>query len=45
MEFFNNSNYYSNGIRKYLLSNKIRMSNSRKGNCWDNAAASPSLVL
>ncbi|MBW9231293.1 IS3 family transposase [Leptospira santarosai] len=33
------SNYCSNETRKYLLSNKIRRSNSRKGNCWDNAVA------
>ncbi|EMO40260.1 integrase core domain protein [Leptospira noguchii serovar Autumnalis str. ZUN142] len=33
------SNYCSYETRKYLLSNKIRRSNSRKGNCWDNAVA------
>ncbi len=33
------SNYCSNETRKYLLTNKIRRSNSRKGNCWDNAVA------
>ncbi|WP_122952332.1 IS3 family transposase [Leptospira noguchii] len=33
------SNYCSNETRKYLLVNKIRRSNSRRGNCWDNAVA------
>lgn len=33
------SNYCSNDVRKLLANNKIRRSNSRKGNCWDNAVA------
>ncbi|EKO33711.1 putative IS1236 transposase [Leptospira santarosai str. CBC379] len=33
------SNYCSNETRRYLLNNKLRRSNSRKGNCWDNAVA------
>lgn len=33
------SNYCSREVRGLLLSNKIRRSNSRKGNCWDNAVA------
>ncbi len=39
------SNYCSYETRRYLLNNKLRRSNSRKGNCWDNAVLSPSLVL
>lgn len=33
------SNYCSNEVRKLLINNRIRRSNSRKGNCWDNAVA------
>lgn len=33
------SNYCSNEFRGYLYDNKIISSNSRKGNCWDNAVA------
>jgi putative transposase len=33
------SNYCSNDVRKLLANNRIRRSNSRKGNCWDNAVA------
>lgn len=33
------SNYCSKEVRKLLANNKIRRSNSRKGNCWDNAVA------
>ncbi len=33
------SNYCSNEVRKLLIANKIKRSNSRKGNCWDNACA------
>lgn len=33
------SNYCSNEFRKYLYDNTIISSNSRKGNCWDNAVA------
>ncbi|EMO43249.1 integrase core domain protein [Leptospira noguchii serovar Autumnalis str. ZUN142] len=33
------SNYCSYETRRYLLNNKFRRSNSRKGNCWDNAVA------
>ena len=33
------SNYCSNEFREYLNDNTIISSNSRKGNCWDNAVA------
>ena len=33
------SNYCSKKVRKLLIDNKLRRSNSRKGNCWDNAVA------
>lgn len=33
------SNYCSNEFRGYLYDNLISPSNSRKGNCWDNAVA------
>jgi putative transposase len=33
------SNYTSNETRLFLVNNRIRRSNSRKGNCWDNAVA------
>ncbi|TGK61517.1 hypothetical protein EHQ27_05925 [Leptospira wolffii] len=33
------SNYCSREVRELLFANKIRRSNSRKGNCWDNAVA------
>ena len=33
------SNYCSNEFREYLNNNTIISSNSRKGNCWDNAVA------
>jgi transposase InsO family protein len=33
------SNYCSKEVRELLANNKIRRSNSRKGNCWDNAVA------
>jgi transposase InsO family protein len=33
------SNYTSNETRILLALHKIRRSNSRKGNCWDNAVA------
>ncbi len=33
------SNYCSNEFREYLYDNTIISSNSRKGNCWDNAVA------
>lgn len=33
------SNYCSGEVRKILANNRIRRSNSRKGNCWDNAVA------
>lgn len=33
------SNYCSGEVRKVLVNNRIRRSNSRKGNCWDNAVA------
>ena len=33
------SNYCSNEFREYLKDNTIISSNSRKGNCWDNAVA------
>lgn len=33
------SNYCSGDVRKVLANNRIRRSNSRKGNCWDNAVA------
>ncbi|PJZ71469.1 IS3 family transposase [Leptospira perolatii] len=33
------SNYCSREVRELLSLNKIRRSNSRKGNCWDNAVA------
>ena len=33
------SNYCSGEVRKVLANNRIRRSNSRKGNCWDNAVA------
>lgn len=33
------SNYCSREIRKKLILYKMRRSNSRKGNCWDNAVA------
>ncbi len=33
------SNYCSEVIREQLIKNKIRRSNSRKGNCWDNSPA------
>jgi transposase InsO family protein len=33
------SNYCSNEFREYLYDNSIISSNSRKGNCWDNAVA------
>jgi transposase InsO family protein len=33
------SNYTSNDTRSLLAIHKIRRSNSRKGNCWDNAVA------
>jgi putative transposase len=33
------SNYCSGEVRKILVNNRIRRSNSRKGNCWDNAVA------
>lgn len=33
------SNYCSVEVRKTLGNNRIRRSNSRKGNCWDNAVA------
>lgn len=33
------SNYTSNETRHFLANNRIRRSNSRKGNCWDNAVA------
>lgn len=33
------SNYTSRETRLMLANNKIRRSNSRKGNCWDNAVA------
>jgi transposase InsO family protein len=33
------SNYCSNEFRNYLYDNTIISSNSRKGNCWDNAVA------
>lgn len=31
------SNYCSDSVRRELILNRIRRSNSRKGNCWDNA--------
>lgn len=33
------SNYCSYSVRRKLIENRIRRSNSRKGNCWDNAVA------
>lgn len=33
------SNYCSHAIRMKLIQNRIRRSNSRKGNCWDNSPA------
>ncbi|EPG75261.1 putative IS1236 transposase [Leptospira fainei serovar Hurstbridge str. BUT 6] len=33
------SNYCSKETRQLLIENKIRRSNSRKGNCWDNAVS------
>jgi transposase InsO family protein len=33
------SNYCSKAVRNLLRINGIRRSNSRKGNCWDNAVA------
>ena len=33
------SNYCSYEYRKYLYDNNIKPSNSRSGNCWDNAVA------
>ncbi|MFX3539333.1 IS3 family transposase, partial [Leptospira borgpetersenii] len=33
------SNFCSKETRKLLIANGIRRSNSRKGNCWDNAVA------
>lgn len=33
------SNYCSREVRNILAINRIRRSNSRKGNCWDNAVA------
>ncbi|WP_156844504.1 IS3 family transposase [Leptospira wolffii] len=33
------SNYCSKETRQLLMSNRIRRSNSRKGNCWDNAVS------
>ena len=33
------SNYCSYSVRQKLIENRIRRSNSRKGNCWDNAVA------
>ncbi|TGK17830.1 IS3 family transposase [Leptospira fluminis] len=33
------SNYCSEETRKFLIANKIRRSNSRKANCWDNAVS------
>ncbi|EMF83151.1 IS1236 transposase family protein [Leptospira weilii serovar Topaz str. LT2116] len=31
------SNYCSRETRELLINNRVRRSNSRKGNCWDNA--------
>ncbi|MCD1182794.1 integrase core domain-containing protein, partial [Leptospira sp. Pond_2020] len=33
------SNFCSKETRRLLIANGIRRSNSRKGNCWDNAVA------
>ncbi|WP_154644605.1 DDE-type integrase/transposase/recombinase, partial [Leptospira interrogans] len=33
------SNFCSKETRRLLITNGIRRSNSRKGNCWDNAVA------
>lgn len=33
------SNYCARDVRKILILNRMRRSNSRKGNCWDNAVA------